>query len=42
MIATTHAPYSQVKRYLKNGLASGQWVPGDQMPSEAELLASAA
>jgi GntR family histidine utilization transcriptional repressor len=34
----THAPYSRVKNYLKAGLASGQWVPGDQMPSEAELV----
>ena len=33
-----HAPYSRVKNYLKNGLASGRWVPGDQMPSEAELV----
>jgi GntR family histidine utilization transcriptional repressor len=35
---STHAPYSKVKAYLKEGLASGQWVPGDQMPSEAELV----
>ncbi len=33
-----HAPYSRVKDFLKNGLASGHWVPGDQMPSEAELV----
>jgi len=39
MTSTTHAPYSRVKDFLKNGLASGQWVPGDQMPSEAELVA---
>jgi len=32
------APYSRVKSYLKEGLASGRWVPGDQMPSEAELV----
>jgi GntR family histidine utilization transcriptional repressor len=36
--STSHAPYSRVKTYLKDGLASGQWVPGDQMPSEAELV----
>jgi len=36
---TGHAPYTRVKDYLKNGLASGLWVPGDQMPSEAELVA---
>jgi GntR family histidine utilization transcriptional repressor len=35
----TQAPYARVKNFLKNGLASGQWVPGDQMPSEAELVA---
>jgi len=35
---STHAPYSKVKAYLKEGLASGRWVPGDQMPSEAELV----
>lgn len=35
---TSSAPYTRVKDYLKNGLASGQWVPGDQMPSEAELV----
>jgi GntR family histidine utilization transcriptional repressor len=34
----TQAPYSRVKDYLKAGLASGQWVPGDQMPSEAALV----
>ncbi|NVO07870.1 MAG: histidine utilization repressor [Rhodoferax sp.] len=34
----SHAPYSRVKDFLKSGLASGQWVPGDQMPSEAELV----
>jgi GntR family histidine utilization transcriptional repressor len=39
MTSTTQAPYSRVKKYLKSGLASGQWVPGDQMPSEAELVA---
>jgi len=34
----SHAPYSKVKAYLKDGLASGRWVPGDRMPSEAELV----
>ena len=34
----SHAPYSRVKDFLKSGLASGHWVPGDQMPSEAELV----
>jgi GntR family histidine utilization transcriptional repressor len=34
----SHAPYSRVKNFLKAGLANGQWVPGDQMPSEAELV----
>lgn len=39
MLSTTQAPFARVKHYLKTGLASGQWVPGDQMPSEAELVA---
>jgi GntR family histidine utilization transcriptional repressor len=39
MTSSTQAPYARVKHFLKNGLASGQWVPGDQMPSEAELVA---
>ena len=34
----TLAPYARVKTFLKTGLAKGQWVPGDQMPSEAELV----
>lgn len=33
------APYTRVKDYLKQGLASGQWTEGQQMPSEAELVA---
>ena len=36
--ADTQAPYSRVKAFLKEGLASGRWVPGDQLPSEAELV----
>ena len=32
--ASGHAPYSRVKDFLK----AGHWVPGDQMPSEAELV----
>ena len=39
MKSTTQAPYARVKNFLKDGLASGQWVPGNQMPSEAELVA---
>jgi len=35
---STHAPYAKVKAFLKEGLAGGRWVPGDQMPSEAELV----
>ena len=34
----SHAPYRRVKHFLKSGLASGQWLPGDQMPSEAALV----
>ena len=33
------APYTRVKDFLKAGLADGQWPPGAQMPSEAELVA---
>ena len=32
-------PYARVKQYLKDGLASGRWPPGAQMPSESELVA---
>lgn len=32
------APYAQVKQYLKQRLASGDWPPGQLMPSEAELV----
>jgi GntR family histidine utilization transcriptional repressor len=32
-------PYARVKQYLKDGLADGSWAPGEQMPSEAELVA---
>lgn len=33
------APYRHVKSFLKDGLASGRWRPGELMPSEAELVA---
>lgn len=33
------APYTRVKEFLKSGLARGDWTPGAQMPSEAELVA---
>jgi GntR family transcriptional regulator, histidine utilization repressor len=33
------APYARVKQHLKDGLAAGRWAPGEQMPSEAELVA---
>lgn len=32
-------PYAQVKQHLKKCLAAGEWAPGAQMPSEAELVA---
>ncbi len=32
-------PYARVKQFLKDGLATGSWSPGEQMPSEAELVA---
>jgi GntR family histidine utilization transcriptional repressor len=44
MVSTTssvpgaHAPYRRVKDFLKAGLAQGQWAPGEQMPSESELV----
>ena len=31
-------PYLQIKRFLKDGLAAGQWPAGALMPSEAELV----
>lgn len=39
-MASPTAPYQRVKQHLKEGLASGQWPPGAQMPSEAELVAA--
>lgn len=32
------APYAQVKQFLREALASGQYPPGTQLPSEAELV----
>ena len=32
-------PYARVKQYLKDELESGRWSPGEQMPSEADLVA---
>lgn len=32
------APYAQVKQFLRDALASGQYPPGALMPSEAELV----
>lgn len=34
------AAYARVKQHLKDGLASGRWLPGELMPSEAELVAT--
>ena len=31
-------PYARVKQYLKDALEEGRWAPGQQMPSEAELV----
>lgn len=31
-------PYEKVKAHLKRGLEKGRWPPGEQMPSEAELV----
>ena len=35
---TARAPYAKIKAHLKAGLASGEWPPGAQMPSEAQLV----
>jgi GntR family histidine utilization transcriptional repressor len=32
-------PYARVKQYLKDALEEGRWAPGEQMPSEADLVA---
>lgn len=37
-LPTASAPYARVKDYLKAGLADGHWKPGEQMPSESELV----
>ena len=39
MLTPTLAPYARVKQHLKDGLATGHWAPGAQMPSEADLVA---
>ncbi|WP_077038157.1 histidine utilization repressor [Pelomonas sp. KK5] len=37
---TIEAPqYLRVKNHLRQGIANGRWVAGDQLPSEAELVA---
>jgi GntR family histidine utilization transcriptional repressor len=33
------APYARVKQHLKERLTAGEWPPGAQLPSEAELVA---
>jgi len=33
------APYARVKQQLRDRLIAGDWAPGDQMPSEADLVA---
>jgi GntR family histidine utilization transcriptional repressor len=32
-------PYARVKQFLKDALEAGRWAPGEQMPSEADLVA---
>ncbi len=32
-------PYARVKQFLKDALEEGRWAPGEQMPSEADLVA---
>ena len=31
--------YGRIKRHLREGLGEGRWMPGELMPSEAELVA---
>ena len=38
-LAVHLAPYARVKQHLMDGLASGVWPPGSQMPSESTLVA---
>ena len=38
-IAAAAPPYARIKQALKDGLAAGAWAAGEQMPSEAELVA---
>lgn len=35
---TPAPPYARIKQALKDGLASGEWSAGEQMPSESELV----
>lgn len=37
-VESAAAPYSKVKKYLKDELSQGRWVPGELMPSEAQLV----
>ncbi len=37
--ASALAPFARVKQHLKDRLAAGDWPPGAQVPSEAELVA---
>ena len=37
--ARSQARYARVKSHLKQGLEQGDWAPGEQMPSEAQLVA---
>ncbi len=37
--APTGAPYSRVKKFLRDELGRGRWAAGQRMPSESELVA---
>jgi GntR family transcriptional regulator, histidine utilization repressor len=39
MEPSSRAPYARVKQHLMDGLQSGRWPAGAQMPSEADLVA---
>ena len=38
-VSAPRPPYARVKQYLKDALEAGRWAPGEQMPSEADLVA---
>jgi len=37
-VSQASPPYARVKNFIKDQLAKGKWSPGEQMPSEAQLV----